>query len=69
MSDLFAPIAGFAPEAVTPNAPAPGTAPDSIAFLCDCGPIIRDLIDLDALTTDVAALPGVAKVERHVTLC
>ena len=42
---------------------------ESIVFLCDCGPIIRDLLDLDALTIDVAALPGVAKVERHVTLC
>ena len=28
---------------------------DSIVFLCDCGPIIRDLMDLDALQTDVAA--------------
>lgn len=42
---------------------------DSLVFLCDCGPIIRDLMDLDALQTDVAAMPGVVKVERHVTLC
>lgn len=41
----------------------------SIVFLCDCGPIIRDLMDLDSLGTDVAKMPGVAKVERHVTLC
>jgi heterodisulfide reductase subunit A len=41
----------------------------ALVFLCDCGPIIRDLMDLDALKTDVKAMPGVAKVERHVTLC
>jgi len=76
-----APIAGFAPgladshdvvgaEAGVGSAAA-GTAAaaDSIVFLCDCGPIIRDLIDLDALGVSAAGLPGVAKVERHVTLC
>jgi heterodisulfide reductase subunit A2 len=44
-------------------------AQDSLVFLCDCGPIIRDLMDLDALQTDVARIPGVSKVVRHVTLC
>ena len=47
----------------------PHRSAESIVFLCDCGPIIRDLIDLDALTVTAAQLPGVAKVERHVTLC
>ncbi len=41
----------------------------SMVFLCDCGPIIRDLMDLDALMVDVAHMPGVASVERHITLC
>ena len=67
MSDVFAPDGGLAPDAHVPGT-TPSTA-DSLVFLCDCGPIIRDLIDLDALSTEVAALPGVAKVERHVTLC
>lgn len=39
------------------------------AYLCECGPIIRDLIDLDALTTRLASLPDVVAVERHSTLC
>ena len=40
---------------------------DALVFLCDCGPIIRDLMDLDTLATEVAAMPGVAKVERDQT--
>ena len=42
---------------------------DALVFLCDCGPIIRDLMDLDRLATQVGAMSGVAKVERHITLC
>lgn len=46
-----------------------GAPKDSLVFLCDCGPIIRDLLDLDALQTDVSRMPGVGKVVRHATLC
>ena len=42
---------------------------DSLVFLCECGPIIRDLLDLDALETEVTAMAGVARVVRHTTLC
>ena len=42
---------------------------DALVFLCDCGPIIRDLLDLDALQAEVSAMPHVGHVERHVTLC
>jgi len=42
---------------------------NSIVFLCECGPIIRDLMDLDRLQTEVAAMPSVGKVVRHATLC
>lgn len=45
----------------------PGT--EAIVFLCECGPIIRDLVDLDALGAQAAAMPGVGAVVRHATLC
>lgn len=38
-------------------------------FLCECGPIIKELIDLDSLAERVAGLPDVVAVERHGTLC
>jgi heterodisulfide reductase subunit A2 len=41
----------------------------TMVFLCECGPIIRDLMDLDELGRLSAEMPGVAKVERHATLC
>jgi heterodisulfide reductase subunit A len=44
-------------------------AANKIVFLCECGPIIRDLVDLDELGRASEAMPGVAKVERYATLC
>lgn len=44
-------------------------APGKIVFLCECGPIIRDLVDLDGLAREAAEMPGVAQVTRHATLC
>lgn len=41
----------------------------TIVLLCDCGPIIRDLIDLDDLGHRVGELEGVEAVARHATLC
>ena len=44
--------------------------PGPLVFLCDCGPIIRDLMDLDALQARTSrACPDVGTVERHATLC
>ena len=45
------------------------TAKPTIVFLCECGPIIRDLIELDELARETAELPGVELVTRHATLC
>ncbi len=42
---------------------------DKLVFLCECGPIIRDLMDMDALEAQVSAMPGVGAVVRHATLC
>jgi heterodisulfide reductase subunit A len=41
----------------------------TIVFICECGPILSDLIDLDELGRIAGQMPGVAKVERHSTLC
>jgi len=38
-------------------------------YLCDCGPIISEAIDLDDLADRLAALPDVDEVVRHPTLC
>lgn len=43
--------------------------PRALVFLCECGPIIRDIVDLDALGTAAASMEGVGAVERHSTLC
>lgn len=41
----------------------------AVVFLCECGPIIKDLIDLDVLGEYSAALGDVGAVERYSTLC
>jgi len=38
-------------------------------YVCECGPIIKDAIDLDALCAKLSALDGVEEVQRHATLC
>jgi len=43
--------------------------PKTMVFLCECGPIIKDLLDLDELAREAANLPGVDFVTRHNTLC
>jgi len=43
--------------------------PQRMVVLCECGPIIRDLLDLDELGRAAEQMPGVARVERHPTLC
>ncbi len=48
------------------------SAPDNtkaVVFLCECGPIIKDLVDLDTLGAQVSALSDVGAVERYATLC
>lgn len=45
------------------------TRRETVVFLCECGPIIRDLVDLDALAAHAASIDGVVAVERHATLC
>ena len=40
-----------------------------LVVLCECGPIIKELVDLDELGRLAAQMPGVAKVERVATLC
>lgn len=37
-------------------------------YLCACGPIMAEAMDLDALAREIAELPGV-EVARHETLC
>lgn len=41
----------------------------SLVVLCDCGPILKELLDLDGLETAAANIPGVGAVVRHSTLC
>lgn len=41
----------------------------TMVFLCECGPIMGDLVDLDELGRLAAEMPGVAQVERYPTLC
>lgn len=41
----------------------------TIVFLCECGPIIKDLVDLDSLGERAGGLEDVAVVERYPTLC
>ena len=43
--------------------------PKAMVVLCECGPIINELIDLDELARTTADLPGVGFVTRHATLC
>ncbi len=43
--------------------------PKAVVFLCECGPIIKDLVDLDALGEHAQAMPDVIGVERYPTLC
>jgi len=38
-------------------------------FLCECGPIIKDAIDLDRLQQSLVGLHGVEAVVRYPTLC
>lgn len=38
-------------------------------ILCECGPIIKDLVDLDSVAAALGAHQAVASVERHATLC
>jgi heterodisulfide reductase subunit A2 len=40
-----------------------------IVFVCECGPLLKDVLDLDELGRLAAEMPGVAKVERYSTLC
>lgn len=41
----------------------------AVVFLCECGPIIKDLVDLDAVGEYTSGLSDVGAVERHSTLC
>ncbi len=48
------------------------SSPDTtktVVFLCECGPIIKDLVDLDSLRQSVSELGDVGAVERYPTLC
>ncbi|MBW2277610.1 MAG: CoB--CoM heterodisulfide reductase iron-sulfur subunit A family protein, partial [Deltaproteobacteria bacterium] len=38
-------------------------------YVCECGPIIKEALDLDALSDRLAELPEVEQVKRHATLC
>lgn len=38
-------------------------------YLCECGPIIKEKIDLDALADRLRALPGITEVVNHATMC
>ncbi|MBW2262027.1 MAG: CoB--CoM heterodisulfide reductase iron-sulfur subunit A family protein [Deltaproteobacteria bacterium] len=38
-------------------------------YLCECGPIIKDALDLDRLQESLAGLAGIEAVVRHSTLC
>ncbi len=38
-------------------------------FLCECGPILSEGLDLDDLAVRVAADPDAIRVDRHATLC
>jgi len=38
-------------------------------YLCECGPIIKEALDIDALGERLGELPDVEAVERHATLC
>ena len=46
-----------------------GAARSLRVFLCECGPIIKDAIDLERLADRLTALPEVDEVLRHPTLC
>jgi heterodisulfide reductase subunit A len=50
-------------------APKADTGREALVYLCECGPIIKDAIDLDGLAERLAALPAVTAVKRHATLC
>ncbi len=46
-----------------------GDTPRVRVYLCECGPIIKDAIDLDRLQASLAGLAGIEAVVRHPTLC
>ncbi|HSA22759.1 MAG TPA: NAD(P)-binding protein, partial [Myxococcota bacterium] len=46
----------------------PDAAPVRV-YLCECGPILREALDLAALGHALAGAPGVEAVERQATLC
>jgi len=48
---------------------SPADKTRTVVFLCECGPIIKDLVDLDRLGEYCSALPDVGAVERYPTLC
>ncbi|MCP4679306.1 MAG: CoB--CoM heterodisulfide reductase iron-sulfur subunit A family protein [Deltaproteobacteria bacterium] len=43
--------------------------PTARVYLCECGPIIKDAIDLDGLAERLAKLPEVGEVLKYSTLC
>lgn len=43
--------------------------PQARVYLCECGPILKGAMDLDALSERIAAEPAVSEVMRHATLC
>jgi heterodisulfide reductase subunit A2 len=48
----------------------PIRSPERVAlFLCECGPILKETLDLDAIGASLQAQPEVARVLRHATLC
>ena len=38
-------------------------------YLCECGPILKEALDLDALERTLGELPGIQAVVRYSTLC
>ncbi len=38
-------------------------------YVCECGPILKDAMDLDALSERIGADPDVSEVVRYATLC
>lgn len=43
--------------------------PRARVYVCECGPIIKDAMDLDALSERIGTEPEVSEVVRHGTLC
>jgi len=44
-------------------------AHEVLLYLCECGPILKDGIDLDAIAAAMELAPNVAQVKRFSTLC